>query len=83
MLPEAGTVVLSTRVPVEFAEQVADFGLQTGLSRAAALRVLIERGLNDNLDVDEIRMISFNAKSAALEQLEEGLKDFIREFWSS
>lgn len=80
-LTSTESTVLTVRASQELADRVQDFVHESDLSRSAALRVLIERGLDSGIDIDHLRSISYTAKAAALDELEQALADMVNRFF--
>lgn len=71
-----GTVVLSTRVPVTLADDLARYAETHGVSRGTAYRVLMQAALGDPalLAISREVIATFNGLEAAL------LRSFVEEF---
>ena len=75
------TTTIAARVPVDLETRVVDFAAASGLTKSAALRILIERGLDSDLDPSELEMLSFNAKAEAVRELDQVISEAVERFF--
>lgn len=76
------TTTIATRVPVDLASRVQDFAASSGISQSAAIRLLIERALDSDLDPSELEMLSFNAKAEAVRDLDQVISEAVEQFFA-
>jgi hypothetical protein len=80
VIGERDTEVLSVRIHRDLMARIDEFANASGMDRSKAARVLLETGLDADIDPEYLGSIYFNAKSAALEALDRVLTSAVDDF---
>jgi len=82
MLSKTNSESVRARVPSEMYDAINNFAAEADLSQSAAMRMLLGYGLEHAgvTDVDQLRVLSYNARAAALQRLDAHLQDALEAF---
>ena len=80
-LSKSESTAVRSRVPNELYDAVNNFAAEADLSQSAAVRMLLTYGLeHSGVDVDQLRVVSYNAKAAAMQAFDVHLREALENF---
>jgi len=80
LLTARNSKTMGVRLPLDVVELIENFATEANLTISGALRILIELGLDVEADIDQLRMVQYNANATALQRLDKMLGVVVENF---